>query len=531
MLGTFIVYDFLSGIEMALGWISWSTPFFTFVAFAPLWYIMYRVEKDNYRRPYLLVGGMCLLFFSVWNAMATWWLVNATWGGFFIAFGYNVVAMTLIMLLSYFVARRKGYVVGVIFWIALWLSFEKMHLEWELAWPWLNIGNAFANYPQLVQWYEYTGTLGGSLWVMIAGAMFFYLWIAYDAGERGRSLYIKAGAAAGVVVVPVVLSLAVGAMAPSTAYSMEAVALQPNIDPYEEKYSMNDDAATDMIIDMADSVLLPSTRLVVAPETFLPDYKDFTRAYDYPQYDRLKEYSIRHDSITIVTGASYLKRYYSEQCPTPTAHRSGRGMWYDLYNVAVQITPSEYDVYQKSKLVPGVESFPYRSVMEPLLGNTVMDFGGMVGSVVTQEDRSVFVSHGDSLRLAPVICYESVFGEFVTGYVKRGANVICVITNDAWWGDTEGHRQHLSYARLRAIETRTPVIRSANTGISAFIDVKGNITASQYYNSQKALVGKINIANAPETFYVRYGDYIAIPMPYVALLWFIYSLIPLRRKK
>ena len=103
--------------------------------------------------------------------------------------------------------------------------------------------------------------------------------------------------------------------------------------------------------------------------------------------------------------------------------------------------------------------------------------------------------------------------------------------NDAWWGDTEGHRQHLSYARLRAIETRTPVIRSANTGISAFIDVKGNITASQYYNTKKALVGKINIANAPETFYVRYGDYIAIPMPYVALLWFIYSLIPLRRKK
>ena len=109
--------------------------------------------------------------------------------------------------------------------------------------------------------------------------------------------------------------------------------------------------------------------------------------------------------------------------------------------------------------------------------------------------------------------------------------MICIITNDAWWGDTEGHRQHLSFARLRAIETRTPIIRSANTGISAFIDAKGDITASQYYNSRKALVGKINIVNAPETFYVRYGDYIARPMPYIALFWFIISLIPSRKRK
>ena len=531
MIGTFIVYATIAGLAMALGWISWSTPFFTFVAFAPLWFTMYKLHKDNYRHSYLLAGAMCLLFFSMWNAMATWWLVNATWGGFFIAFGFNTVAMTLIMLLSYFVSRRKGYVVGVIFWIALWLSFEKMHLEWELAWPWLNLGNAFANYPSLIQWYEYTGTLGGSLWILLSGALVFYVWVGYDKGVRGEKLYKKCAAPLGVISLPMIVSLAVGAMLPSTSYSMEAIALQPNIDPYEEKYSMNDDAAADLIIDMADSVLLPSTRLVVAPETFLPDYKDFTRPYDFPVYERLKDYAVKHDSLTIVTGASYLKRYFSEQCPTPTAHRSGMGMWYDLYNVAVQVTPSSYELYQKSKLVPGVESFPYRNIMEPLLGNTVMDFGGMVGSVVTQEEREVFSSHDDSLRIAPVICYESVFGEFVNGYIKNGANVICIITNDAWWGDTEGHRQHLSYARLRAIETRTPIIRSANTGISAFIDAKGDITASQYYNSRKALVGKINIVNAPETFYVRYGDYIARPMPYIALFWFIISLIPSRKRK
>src|SRR5574343_444659 len=74
-----------------------------------------------------------------------------------------------------------------------------------------------------------------------------------------------------------------------------------------------------------------------------------------------------------------------------------------------------------------------------------------------------------NLKLAPAVCYESVYGDFMAKYIRSGAEVICIITNDGWWGNTPGHRQHLAYAKLRAIETRKQIIRSANTGISCFV--------------------------------------------------------------
>ena len=109
--------------------------------------------------------------------------------------------------------------------------------------------------------------------------------------------------------------------------------------------------------------------------------------------------------------------------------------------------------------------------------------------------------------VAPVICYESVFGEYVTDYVKKGANFIGIITNDSWWGDTPGYQQHWSFARLRAIETRRSVARSANTGTSGFINQRGDELQKSEYLTLDCLRQKIK-CNEKITFYVKYGDVI-----------------------
>ena len=101
-----------------------------------------------------------------------------------------------------------------------------------------------------------------------------------------------------------------------------------------------------------------------------------------------------------------------------------------------------------------------------------------------------------------------MYGEFVTGYIKKGANFLTIITNDAWWDRTQGHMQHLSYAKLRAIETRRSIARSANTGVSAFINEKGEVMSTLAYEIKGTLKGVITI-NDKKTFYVQYGDYIA----------------------
>ena len=132
--------------------------------------------------------------------------------------------------------------------------------------------------------------------------------------------------------------------------------------------------------------------------------------------------------------------------------------------------------------------------------------GGITGSLGTQKDRSVFFSK-DKIGAAPVICYESIFGEFVGEYIKNGADFIFIITNDGWWGNTPGHRQHLEYARLRAIETRRSIARAANTGISGFIDQKGQMIVQNKYWIEDAINRKIK-SNKALTFYVIYGDYL-----------------------
>ena len=154
----------------------------------------------------------------------------------------------------------------------------------------------------------------------------------------------------------------------------------------------------------------------------------------------------------------------------------------------------------------GVETLPYRSIVEPLLGNVMLDFGGTVYVRATQDYREAFSLYGGA-KVGPIICYESVYGEFVTEYVRAGATVLAILTNDAWWGNTAGHKQHLAYSRLRAIETRRPIVRSANTGISGFITPLGEVTSQLNYDTKGVLTKNIN-PQTKSTIYVQYGDYI-----------------------
>ena len=197
------------------------------------------------------------------------------------------------------------------------------------------------------------------------------------------------------------------------------------------------------------------------------------------------------------------------------------------YNSAIfEKKGSKTQFYHKSKLVVGVENFPYQSTLKPILGNIMIDLGGTVAMKTTQPERSVFKLN-TGYSVAPIICYESVYGEFVNGYVKNGANALAIITNDAWWGETQGHQQHWSYARLRAIETRRAVARSANTGVSGFIDKDGEIIKKSIYNERTALTYDLPLYEG-QTFYVKHGDYIPRIANFLALFILLFGVT--RRK-
>ena len=125
-------------------------------------------------------------------------------------------------------------------------------------------------------------------------------------------------------------------------------------------------------------------------------------------------------------------------------------------------------------------------------------------------------------KVSPIICYESVYGEFVTEYVRAGATVLAIMTNDAWWGNTPGHKQHMAYARLRAIETRRPIVRSANTGISGFISPLGQVTSQLDYD-RKGVLTKSVTPQTKTTLYVQYGDYIFRLVAFLAAFLFLFT--------
>jgi apolipoprotein N-acyltransferase len=148
-----------------------------------------------------------------------------------------------------------------------------------------------------------------------------------------------------------------------------------------------------------------------------------------------------------------------------------------------------------------------------------------------QEVRSCLTHNISGHKVAPIICYESVFGSFVTGYIKNGAEALFIITNDGWWKNTNGYLQHLHYASLRAIETRRPVARAANTGISCIIDIRGKRTAESGWWSPAIIRGEIVPENRI-TPYVKYGDYLLniSVLTSVIMLLTIFIILPVRKK-
>jgi apolipoprotein N-acyltransferase len=179
-------------------------------------------------------------------------------------------------------------------------------------------------------------------------------------------------------------------------------------------------------------------------------------------------------------------------------------------------------------LVPGVEILPYPKFFQ-WLTDLVFDLGGIVGSLGRQNERTVFYNENGT-GIAPAICYESIYGEFMAEFIRNGAHYIFIITNDGWWGNTPGHRQHLHYAVLRAIETRRSIARSANTGISAFIDQKGMIYQSTNY-WEPAVIRQKLAKNEEITFYVRYGDYLARTSLWLSVFIILAAFVKKRMKR
>tara|TARA_Y100000782_G_C10188914_1_gene269001 strand:- start:13944 stop:15563 length:1620 start_codon:yes stop_codon:yes gene_type:complete len=501
----------VSGILFSLAWPEiGNLSFLLFIAFVPL----LAVEDEVSRQRQLGFHKNQLLFsyiaFLIFNVATTWWVWFASPVGSIAAMTINALFMAVIFQLFHLTKRIIGRKQGYIGLLLFWIGWEYIHISWDLTWPWLTLGNGFANSTWMVQWYEYTGVPGGSLWILTSNILIYHLLKAgFEIGWNQRYTFKWIFWTAVLLFAPVISSFIILKSYTEKEDPVSVVVVQPNIDPYNEKFSGL--TSRDQVLKMmklAKQKLSRKTQYVVMPETAIPDPLREDLFRNSGEFTILKSFVDQYPNLNIVTGASTVEVYGKDRPDSPTARLSNNGFWYDYYNTGLQINKKrEIPFYHKSKLVPGVERMPFPSLFLPLQ-ELVFDLGGASGSLGIQDERDVFTSSNDSVKIAPVICYESVYGEYVGNYVLNGAELIFIITNDGWWDDTPGYRQHLAYAKLRAIEHRRSIARSANTGVSCFINQVGEISQPTGWWEPAVIEQDIN-KNDQLTFYTQYGDYIS----------------------
>lgn len=458
----------------------------------------------------------------VWNAATIWWVANAAFIGVVAGTFFTVWWTTLAFMAYHIVSKHGPKALASVLFVTGWIACEHIYHEAPaLSFPWLQLGNGFANDVRAIQWYEYTGVTGGSLWVTVTSL------VAFSAIRLGR----RSGwiALASVVMVPIAVSLGIyfstssdGSRETDGRTAVVSV-VQPSIDCYD-KFNTSSSAQQEMLLRMIGACP-DSAQFILLPETSLAEYLHEESLTESDIIRRIASVlSGRGASATVLAGCESI-RTYPKGVSTPTS-RHGFGYDYDIYNSAIAVDSAmQVRLHRKSRLVVGVETLP--AWLRRIRFGEV-DLGGTFGQLGIGDTLRPFEYGGVSF--SPAICYEGIYDNTMAEFVRNGADVEFVVSNDGWWGDTPGHRYLFAFCRLRAIETRRTVCRSANTGVSGFISPRGDDLGRMEWFERGTLTRRVYLSSE-RTFYTRYGDILSRVSMLVAGLCILYFIAYRAKRK
>ena len=434
--------------------------------------------------------------------------------------------MSLVFWLAHFARRNLKIGLGYVALAVFWISFEYFHYHWEIQWPWLTLGNGFANNIKLIQWYETTGVFGGSLWILCVNIFLTQFITNFkNTPVKKGALLISLFKIATFVFVPVLYSYYIYLHYTEKGEPVNIVLVQPNVNPYFENFTQEaENEKVINFIELAKTEITNETNFILGSETVVESYLNWDENHlsENMQFNMFKNFLCDYPNVELVFGASTSKTYSDESFATKTA-REKDGKIYDVFNSAIFMNNTgATQIYHKSVLVSGVEKVPFANYFD-FLKKLHFDFGGASGNIGNKNELPVFTARNGT-KIAPVICFESVFGEYVADNMKNGAELIFILTNDGWWKNTPGYKQHLLFARLRAIETRRGIARASNTGVSCLISPQGDFLKTTKWDEESAVSGT-TYSNSEITFYAKSGDYIARVALFTSILLLLFLLV------
>ena len=514
-----IMLALLTGGLLTAAWPTWGIAPLIFIGFVPLLLLEDRIAHGENGRLFWL----SFLAFFIWNVATTWWVWNATPAAT-LAWILNALFMTIVFHVFHLTKKKvcnKPW--GNFILIPYWMAFELLTYWWSIKWPWLNLGHAFSTQHEWIQWYEYTGVAGGTLWILLINILITNI-ILYFKSKETKPLLISIGAEMAILLVPIFISTRIYKHYEDQGIDTEVIVVQQNCDPWNEQFdSQFYDQVIQNNINLSLPLVTPNTRFVVSSESAIQEGIWLQEVDKAKAINTLRDYVKRFPQLAFVIGGTtyeWVPKGMEDDFP---AREAGLNRYYYCHNSALLIDGINIQHRNKSQLTPAVEAIPE---WMGFLKNYSLTMGIARGTLKTDPESKEMTFGGH--KVAVPICYESAFGEYVSSFCKKGADLIFVITNDGWWGDTPGYKQHFEFSKLRAIENRRCIARSANTGRSGFFNQRGDVLQQTHYWEPDAIRATLK-ANDKVTFYAKHGDYlsrIAVYLTFVLLItWIAISLI------
>ena len=511
----------LSVVLLSIGWLG-GTGLTLLVALVPFLIISENLSDST--RDWWQMCGWGALTFLLWSAATIWWVWIATPIGPITA-GIVGTFYNLCALMTYhYVSKRAHRALAYTLFVTIWLATEWAYNSADvMTFPWLLLGHGFSGDVWAVQWYEYTGIFGGTLWVLVSNIAIFEILRTRTTAAKVRAAFV--------VIAPIVVSLILLMSYTPSERTTQISVVQPNVPCYEDerfeagKYDPTEDVAELLAQVPASStfVLMPESALAYLPR-FGGSLEERNLDYYAPMFKYIQ--GENHPDTKLITGASTLIRYGDVKA-TDTAHFYEGYGWYDQFNSALLVNSEGIaeDIYHKGKLVIGVEAVPLKSLFDTF----EVDLGGVSGQLGWGREHTLFTN--DGVKIGPSICYEGLYGYYFAGFAREGAEVMALVSNDGWWGNTPGHKRLFDFSRLRAIETRRAIARSANTGISGFISPTGEVIGERLLWDQEGVLTAELELREEKTLYTLYGDWIARIATYIAVLSLLYYVAYRTRKR
>jgi apolipoprotein N-acyltransferase len=524
-------------------------PFYqlAFIAFVPF---LYSIEMGVLpKRKYLLVYISFILYHYASNWWISSWQENSDpylfWSGFAVAL-VNPLFFILPFIIFFFIRKRAGS--GTAMWLFpfIWIIIEWARTLGDIAYPWLTIGYTQSYNPYYIQFADITGVWGISFAIIMINVIITQILIRIKFSDRSiykakrifsiPGIKLRLGLLFAFILIPFIYGIVMFQKYDQPSVQdkkLKIGIIQPNINPWEKWKSSTLDQVY-LHLRLQDSLIQTNKDLDLTlwSETSVHYINlNFNSRHDF---SFLQDY-INRSNVSLLTGFADIELLEKGKPLSPTAKKIGGKdeTWYDSYNSALILNPQvngyrDPQIYHKMKLTPFGETIPYIEIFSFL--RPYLEWGVGISSWRKggTQFNLTYDNHSTTADIGSIICIESIFPDFVRGFTDKGADMLVVITNDAWYDHTPGPEQHFCIAQMRAIENRRYIARCANTGVSGFITAAGRAYSRLEQYKSYAVADYVYLKKG-KSIYVILGDWLPA-LSAILVGFFILKMLIYRKK-